>query len=401
MLLKHRWMNRSLCLLAVFGLGFLTPMAQAAGVGEVIFTVGTAQLQGSSSPVKRGMSVEVGQTFITGPNGHVHIRFIDDAFVSLRPSSELRIDQYVYDATKAQNNRVKFTLVQGTSRLITGKAGQAAKQNFRLNTPVAAIGIRGTDFVVQTSGDLSRVAVHQGAVVMSSFEDGCTAASLGACSGRTARDLMGSLTNQYLEVKSAQLPQLIKPSAGAAGKLFAPAAPEEPSVGVSTSGDKSVGSRLPTGLQGSDSIVWGRWSSAQAPQGYELVAREDNFALFRSLGEVNLPKTGNVAMSLVSSETYARDLTGNLEAAEIKNPSLIVNFGSMQYATRFQWVYGNQVKALSSKGSITDAGYFVANPNLSNMDMAGALNNSGNEAGYIFSKYIQGKEAIGITQWKR
>ena len=401
MLLNHSLIRR-LCQGLVIALSFTASVSHATtDVGEVIFTVGSSQVQGSSAPVQRGMKVIVGQTFTTGSNGHVHIRFVDQAFVSLRPGSELRIDQYVYDPVNPEKNRVKFTLVQGTSRLITGKAGQSAKQNFRLNTPVAAIGIRGTDFVVQTNADSSRVAVHQGAVVMSSFEAGCSAATLGACSGRSARDLAGSLSNQYLELKAAQVPQLIKPTGGAAGKLFAPAAPEEPSVNVSGSGDKSTSSKLPNGLQGTQDIAWGRWSSSQNPLGYELIGRESEFAVFRSLAEINLPKTGNVSMNLVSYEAYARNSFGELTAAEIRNPSLMVNFGSMQFATRFQWVHGNQVRSLSSQGDVTDKGYFVADPKLSNMNIAGALSAAGNEAGYIFLKNINDKEAIGITQWRR
>ena len=34
-------------------------------------------------------------------------------------------------------------------RSITGQWGEAARDRFRLNTPIAAIGVRGTDFIVE------------------------------------------------------------------------------------------------------------------------------------------------------------------------------------------------------------------------------------------------------------
>ena len=106
------------------GLG-LSAMAMA-GVGEVIFTVGDAKVAGASAPLKRGDTLEVGQTLLTGANGHIHIRFIDQAFVSVRPGSELHIEQYIYDKATPDNNRIKFSLVKGTSRFITGKAQYAS-----------------------------------------------------------------------------------------------------------------------------------------------------------------------------------------------------------------------------------------------------------------------------------
>ncbi len=188
--------------------------ATDASVGEVIFTVGEVKVLGSNTPLKRGDALAVGQTLLTGSNGHVHIRFIDQAFVSVRPGSELRIEQYAYDQAEPKNNRIKFSLVKGTSRFITGKAGQAAKQNFRLNTPVAAVGIRGTDFVAQVANDVTRVAVQQGGVSVSPFNQDCTMQALGACGGLQSRDLAGSLTGQFLEVQARLAPQLILPALG-------------------------------------------------------------------------------------------------------------------------------------------------------------------------------------------
>lgn len=207
--------------------------ALAAPVGEVTFAAGDARVDGAVAKLTRGAQVEVGQTIVTGAGGHVHIKFVDDAFVAIRPNSQLSVDEYHHDAADAASNRVKFTLRNGTGRLITGKAGQANKQGFRLNTPMAAIGVRGTDFVVRASADTTRVTVQQGAVVMAPFAGGCTTDSLGPCGGQLARQLTASLAGTYLEQRGQDAPRLVRVEPAKLPELFAPARNEEPAPGKS------------------------------------------------------------------------------------------------------------------------------------------------------------------------
>jgi hypothetical protein len=396
-----------------------TPAAKAAGpsgpaspVGEVVFTIGqaTGQTAANQAPqaLQKGAPVSVGQTLRTGPNGHIHIRFIDQGFVSVRPGSELLIEDFAFDAKNPQASRVKFSLKQGTGRVISGQAGQSAKENFRLNTPVSAIGIRGTDFVVQTTKDLTRVAVYQGAVVVSPFINGCTAAGTGPCAGSLATDLVGSLTSQYLEVRPAALPKLVNPEAGAAGRVFPPANPNEPAAGGPAPEKSGAAVDLPTArsigqLQQSDSFSWGRWGSGAAPAGYEQIAREGDYSLFRSIApSANLPTNGNVNMRLESADAYAFASNGAIEQAKVRNASLVVNFGSMQYQTRFKLDVNGQRQSFVSRGAIESGGRFSGQPANSNMDLYGALANDGNEAAYVFLRRNQEQlSAFGVLQWKR
>ena len=376
------------------GLG-LSAMAMA-GVGEVIFTVGDAKVAGASAPLKRGDTLEVGQTLLTGANGHIHIRFIDQAFVSVRPGSELHIEQYIYDKATPDNNRIKFSLVKGTSRFITGKAGQAAKQNFRLNTPVAAVGIRGTDFIVQSAGDLTRVAVQQGAVVVSPFSQECSAQALGPCGGNQAADLLGSLTGRYLEVKAQASPALVSPEQANAKRPFALPRPEEPKVNADT------GKTASTGSQVSSALTWGRWSGASAtPAGLELLGQNDAFVLYRLQDNVNLPQSGFVNFNVVEAQGYARSSGGTLTPATISAPSLSVNFATMQYATKFNWESAGQKLQLTSKGIITDTARFAANRDQSNFALSGGLNAVGDEAAYLFIKRLPADDAYGVIRWAK
>ena len=385
----RKWTLALLIALSVQGLAY-------AKVGEVIFTVGEAKLEGSSELIKRGEAVEVGQAIVTGTNGHVHIRFNDDAFVSVRPNSVLKIERYVYDASEPKNNQVKFTLEKGTSRLITGKAGQANKQGFRLNTPVAAIGIRGTDFIVQADGENARVAVQQGGVTIAPLGQDCAAQALGPCGGNKARDLVGSLNDSFLEVKGQGAAALVQ---GQSRKVFAMPRPEEPAVKTTDGSQKSAG--LPAGMSGSSQLMWGRWSgSAMTPTGYELIGQNDAFVLYRAAEQMNLPTTGYVDFTVSDSQAYGRVGRGGYEDANISKANLSVNFEKMLYTTKFNWDFDQKTTTLYSRGELSDQGRFVADRNKSNVSISGGLGANGDSAAYLFSKKLNNDtNAYGVIHW--
>ncbi|MFA6310848.1 MAG: FecR domain-containing protein, partial [Sterolibacterium sp.] len=130
---------------------------------------------------------------------------------AIRPQSRLRIEDFHYDPANPRENRIKFSLEQGTLRSITGRAGEAAKDRYRLNTPIAAIGIKGTDFIVQVANDTTRVAVNSGAIVLAPLGEGCPANALGACSTAGARELSAAIAERYLELKMHQsVPELLQ-----------------------------------------------------------------------------------------------------------------------------------------------------------------------------------------------
>ena len=155
-----------------------------------------------------GMMVRQADRVVTESNGHVHIRFVDEALVSVRPNSELEILAYVFSAQDPEKSSVKFNLLEGTARAVSGNAAEAARQRFRLNTPIAAIGVRGTDFVVTTTATLVTVIVNEGAVVVAPYSDECVAQGFGPCSTNAVELTADSL--QIIEFNSNMaLPRLV------------------------------------------------------------------------------------------------------------------------------------------------------------------------------------------------
>ena len=64
----------------------------------------------------------------------------------LRPNTQLKIEAYSYDERQPQSDNVLISLLKGGMRSVTGLLGRRNPGNFRVATPSATIGIRGTHF---------------------------------------------------------------------------------------------------------------------------------------------------------------------------------------------------------------------------------------------------------------
>lgn len=188
------------------------PAAENLPVGQVSLVLGKARVirAGAAVSVTKDMAITVSDRIETESNGHVHIRFVDDALVSVRPNSHLTIQRYDYDVSQPELSAVKFELQEGVTRAISGEAAKAARDRFRLNTPIAAIGVRGTDFVVSADAGTTRALVNEGTIVMAPFSEGCSSDALGPCVAN-ALELSGD-TLQLASVNGDEpLPQILPP----------------------------------------------------------------------------------------------------------------------------------------------------------------------------------------------
>ena len=207
-----------LVLLAAPTYGLETSEQQQAGaepgalVGTVSLVLGRATIDSGSGKlsrtVKPGSQVRVHDQIVTSTNGHVHIRFVDDALISVRPDSRLEITRYDYDPARPALSTVKFDLIEGITRAISGKAAKAARQRFRLNTPIAAIGVRGTDFTVSAKAGSTRALVNEGSIVLAPFSEDCRADAFGPCGTNSIE--LSSATMEVIELDgSTPLPRLV------------------------------------------------------------------------------------------------------------------------------------------------------------------------------------------------
>ena len=215
---KLRSINSLLLLAIIFAPLFAMPaLATQSGtagvvVGEMITVIGMGKIvnpQGEQA-AERGKVVRAGDRIETTAGGHVHVRFVDGALVSIRPLSRLHIEDYRNSDTQNQA-AIKFRLEEGVIRSVTGQWGEAHRDRFRINTPIAAIGIKGTDFILKANSSSTLASVNSGAIVMAPLEGSC-ASGLGPCSGERSALLTASMQGtmlEYLKQNDASTPRLI------------------------------------------------------------------------------------------------------------------------------------------------------------------------------------------------
>ncbi|MBS0308257.1 MAG: FecR domain-containing protein [Proteobacteria bacterium] len=123
-----------------------SPHAYAAPAGLVDFVQGTASATGSDgNPRVLGKGTEVNSgDIITVGDGRAQIRMSDGSYLALRPHTIFKIDDYQFNGKADGSEKGFFSLVKGGLRTISGLIGKTNKQNYKLSTPNATIGIRGT-----------------------------------------------------------------------------------------------------------------------------------------------------------------------------------------------------------------------------------------------------------------
>ncbi len=120
-----------------------------AAAGKIQVLIGTARISqhtGQERPAQRGDDLYEGDTVSTSANSNVQIRMLDDAIIWVRPGSQFKIERYRSDQHGAAKNEIALSLLSGTMRQVTGSIGKSAPADYKLSTPNATIGIRGTEF---------------------------------------------------------------------------------------------------------------------------------------------------------------------------------------------------------------------------------------------------------------
>ncbi len=122
---------------------------------------------GETRTLSRRSKFYANEVLKTGEGSRAQLRFKDRALMTLRPKSELNIGEYHFGGAKDTNNRAFLNLVSGGFRTISGAIGKANKSAYRVTTPAASIGIRGTDYelVISLDGKVF-AAVHGGGITL-------------------------------------------------------------------------------------------------------------------------------------------------------------------------------------------------------------------------------------------
>lgn len=117
---------------------------QAIGTVSRIQGEASGILGGTTIPLSPDASVFLNEVLSTGEAARLEVTFTDSTRLTLGEKAKLTLGTYVFNPA-AGRRTIKFALV-GAVRFVTGKLSKLMMSRVSLTTPVANVGIRGTDF---------------------------------------------------------------------------------------------------------------------------------------------------------------------------------------------------------------------------------------------------------------
>lgn len=137
-------------LAAVFGVAWSHPAyAQAArvGVAAAVNPEARGAPPGAAQRVIQvGLEMQRNERVTTGPQGRTQMLFLDGSALTVGPSSEVVLDEFVYDPA-AESGKIALSAARGLFRVVGGKISKT--EAITIRTPTALIGVRGGIAVVE------------------------------------------------------------------------------------------------------------------------------------------------------------------------------------------------------------------------------------------------------------
>jgi hypothetical protein len=122
---------------------------QPSAAGRIKVVSGPAFIvrSGGLIPAEAGQIVFEADGLRTGVDGHMGVTLKDDTRVSLGPSSELRVEHFVFAPANGSLGLV-LKIVRGAVAYVSGQIAKLSPDSIRLETPAAIVGVRGTSLAI-------------------------------------------------------------------------------------------------------------------------------------------------------------------------------------------------------------------------------------------------------------
>jgi len=119
-----------------------------AKIGDVIQQQGVTDIErkdgATFEKIEKDFDVE-SYDVIKTKNGRTAIEFVDETRVDVTENSKLVIDEFIYDPNTSTGS-LALKASFGTVRYASGQIAKNSRQNIKIRTPTAVVGVRGTDF---------------------------------------------------------------------------------------------------------------------------------------------------------------------------------------------------------------------------------------------------------------
>ena len=132
------------------------------GAQAVVNNVDGSLPTGNQVPVVQGDNVFLNEAVRSGPESRAKLVLNDSTNLTVGPDSTVKLDDFVYSGPKTSGT-IALNMTKGTLRFITGDANKRA---YTIWTPTAAIGVRGTNLLIQASDTETKVVNEEGTAIV-------------------------------------------------------------------------------------------------------------------------------------------------------------------------------------------------------------------------------------------
>lgn len=114
----------------------------------------------SEVPLKAGDPLNMGDTIFTDDKSSAFLLFADNTQLKLAEDSEVTIDDYVYDQHSGAQSKERFSIVKGAFEYISGLIAKTKDPDVKVDTPVGALGDRGTEYICEYEATAKTLYVY-------------------------------------------------------------------------------------------------------------------------------------------------------------------------------------------------------------------------------------------------
>jgi len=132
----RHWFS-ALPLVVLFAIGSTVANAETRiGTANSVKPEASGSIAGTLSA---GSGVHANETVKTGSSGQAGLRFLDESNLNVGPSSQVRLDKFVYDPNKGSGSVV----IEGARGAFRFSSGGQNKGDIKIKTSSGTLGIRG------------------------------------------------------------------------------------------------------------------------------------------------------------------------------------------------------------------------------------------------------------------
>ena len=144
-----------------FLIASLSHAADPIGVLSVVIGSVSIEREGALIEAESKAKVFEDDVIVTGGKSRAQVLLLDQTAINISQNAELQLDKFVFGT---DDDAVSLKVTKGTFRFISGKVATKTPEKVNVETPVATIGVRGTEFIGQIGAAESVIALFNGKI---------------------------------------------------------------------------------------------------------------------------------------------------------------------------------------------------------------------------------------------